>query len=82
MFWLSATYQVSRFWKILYGVILILSQVSAVLIPLLYLSSRKCRHHPASIILILCKPVHNNKASSRWFRRTSSTCRAFVSPIC
>ncbi|CAD8074653.1 unnamed protein product [Paramecium primaurelia] len=50
----SLQYSVEKHWKYIYVVILFFSLCSASVIPIIYLYSPKCRHHPAQIILILC----------------------------
>ncbi|CAD8176701.1 unnamed protein product [Paramecium octaurelia] len=50
----SKEYSVEKHWKYIYVVILFFSLCSASVIPIIYLYSPKCRHHPAQIVLILC----------------------------
>jgi len=51
---LEIAYSIDSSWKSLYGSLLIISELSGALIPLIFLYSAKCRHHPASLILIIC----------------------------
>ncbi|CAK79510.1 unnamed protein product (macronuclear) [Paramecium tetraurelia] len=51
----SKEYSVEKHWKYIYVVILFFSLCSASVIPIIYLYSPKCRHHPAQILLILCR---------------------------
>lgn len=56
-------YVVSENWKIVYGLLCFFSMISSLLIPIIYLISKRLRHHPAgylfyilllSILVLIC----------------------------
>lgn len=51
---IDSIYSIPASWKYFYGSLLLVSELSGALIPLIFLYSAKCRHHPASLILIIC----------------------------